>query len=254
MPATAIDLTSLPRKDGNRPMTKQTILAIDDEVRVQQLLRTTLQLAGYHVLTASSGPEGLQMAQQPGVDLVLLDLGLPGLNGFDVLARLRQVSDIPLIIVTAWEDEDNKVRGLEMGADDYLTKPFGRRELLARIQAVLRRYHPVPRPAASGIFESGQLWVDLGRHQVMVAGNEVHLTPTEYALLAEFVGHPGRVLLHSYLLSTVWGPEYRDDVTILRASIYRLRQKIEADPARPQIVRSEPGVGYLLIQLSNSTQ
>ncbi len=233
-------------------MTTQTILAVDDEVRVLQLLRTTLQLAGYHVLTAGDGMEGLQMAQQPGVDLVLLDLGLPGLNGFDVLARLRQVSDVPVIIVTAWEEEDNKVRGLELGADDYLTKPFGRRELLARIQAVLRRYHPEPRSAASGILESGHLRVDLGKRQVAVAGNEVHLTPTEYGLLAEFVSHPGRVLLHSYLLSTVWGPEYRDDVTILRASIYRLRQKIETDSAHPQIIRSEPGVGYLLVQITDS--
>ena len=235
-------------------MTKQTILAVDDEIRILQLLRTTLQLAGYRVLTASTGTEGLQMAQQPDVDMVLLDLGLPGLNGFDVLARLRQVSDVPVIIVTAWEEEDNKVRGLEMGADDYLTKPFGRRDLLARIQAVLRRYHTEPRPADAGVFESGQLRVELGLRRVMVAGNEVHLTPTEYGLLVEFISHPGRVLLHSYLLSTVWGPEYRDDVTILRASVYRLRQKIEADPAHPQIIRSEPGVGYLLIQLSNDPQ
>ena len=110
---------------------------------------------------------------------------------------------------------------MELGADDYLTKPFGRRELLARIQAVMRRYHPEPRPAAAGVFESGHLRVDLGKRQVMVAGSEVHLTPTEYGLLAEFISHPGRVLLHSYLLSTVWGPEYREDVTILRASIYR---------------------------------
>lgn len=235
-------------------MTKQTILAVDDEIRILQLLRTTLQLAGYRVLTASTGTEGLQMAQQPDVDMVLLDLGLPGLNGFDVLARLRQVSDVPLIIVTAWEEEENKVRGLEMGADDYLTKPFGRRELLARIQAVLRRYHPELRPADSGVFESGPLRVDLGMRKAMVAGSEVHLTPTEYNLLVEFISHPGRVLLHTYLLSTVWGPEYRDDVTILRASIYRLRQKIEADPAHPQIIRSEPGVGYLMIQLSNDSQ
>ena len=178
-------------------MTKQTILAVDDEARVLQLLRTTLQLAGYHVLTAGDGLEGLQIAQQPGVDLVLLDLGLPGLNGFDVLVRLRQVSDIPVIIITAWEEEDNKVRGLELGADDYLTKPFGRRELLARIQAVMRRYHPEPRPAAAGVFESGHLRVDLGKRQVMVAGSEVHLTPTEYGLLAEFISHPGRVFLHS---------------------------------------------------------
>lgn len=234
-------------------MTKQTILAIDDEVRVLHLLRTTLQLAGYNVLTASTGPEGLQIAQQPGLDLVLLDLGLPGLNGFDVLMRLRQVCDTPVIIVTAWEDEDNKVRGLELGADDYLTKPFSRRELLARIQAVLRRYHPTSRPAAPGRFESGRLQVDLGKRQITIAGHEVHLTPTEYSLLTEFISHPGRVLLHSYLLSTVWGPEYRDDVTILRASIYRLRQKIEADPAHPQIIRSEPGVGYLLVQLSSSS-
>ncbi len=234
-------------------MTKQTILAIDDEMRVLQLLRTTLQLAGYNVLTAANGSEGLQLGQQPGVDLVLLDLGLPGLNGFDVLTRLRQTSDTPVIIVTAWEEEDNKVRGLELGADDYLTKPFGRRELLARIQAVLRRYRPQQRSTALGIFKSGHLTVNLGKRQVIVGDSEVHLTPTEFGLLAEFVGHPGRVLLHSYLLSTVWGPEYRDDVTILRASIYRLRQKIELDPAHPEIIRSEPGIGYLLVEIPGST-
>ena len=230
-------------------MTKQTILAIDDEVRVLQLLRTTLQLAGYNVLTAHNGSDGLQMAQQPGVDLVLLDLGLPGLNGFDVLSRLRQASDVPVIVVTAWDEEDNKVRGLEMGADDYLTKPFGRRELQARIQAVLRRHTPQPRSTQVGIFESGRLKVDMSRRQVLIENVDVHLTPTEYGLLTEFIMNQGRVLLHSYLLSTVWGPEYRDDVTILRASIYRLRQKIEVDPTNPQIIRSEPGIGYVMVQI-----
>ncbi len=230
-------------------MHKATILVIEDEVRMLQMLRTMLHLGGYRVLTASNGTEGLCLALQPGADLVLLDLGLPGLNGFDVLAQIRHRSDIPVIIVTAWDDEDSKIRGLETGADDYLVKPFSRRELQARIAAVLRRYGTQPRPANDTIFSSGWLRVDLTNRRVMVNEHEVHLTPTEYVLLTEFVHHPGKVIPHHQLLGTVWGPEYRDDVSILRANIYRLRQKVERDPAHPQIIRSEPGVGYLMVQI-----
>ncbi len=228
-------------------MYKATILVIEDEVRMLQMLRTMLHLGGYRILTASRGPEGLCMALQPGVDLVLLDLGLPGLNGFDVLAQLRGRSNVPVIIVTAWDDEDSKIRGLEMGADDYLTKPFSRRELQARIAAVLRRYGTRPQHLDNLVFHSGWLRVDLTNRRVTVNEHDIHLTPTEYILLTEFINQPGKVIPHSQLLGTVWGPEYRDDVSILRANIYRLRQKLEPDPTNPQIIRSEPGVGYLIV-------
>lgn len=231
------------------PMYKATILVIEDEVRMLQMLRTMLHLGGYRILTASSGPEGLCLALEPGVDLVLLDLGLPGLNGFDVLAQIRHRCDVPVIIVTAWDDEDSKIRGLEMGADDYLTKPFSRRELQARIAAVLRRYGTRPQPRNDQVFSNGWLRVDLGNRRVTVNEHEIHLTPIEYILLTEFVHQPGKVIPHSQLLGTVWGPEYRDEVGILRANIYRLRQKVEPDPAHPQIIRSEPGVGYLMVQI-----
>ncbi len=227
-------------------MNQATVLVIEDEVRMLQMLRTMLHLGGYRILTASSGPEGLYLALQTGADLVLLDLGLPGLNGFDVLAQIRHRSDVPVIIVTAWADEDSKIRGLEMGADDYLVKPFSRRELQARMTAVLRRYGARRQPLDNHIFCNGWLCVDLHNRRVTVNECEIHLTPTEYGLLSEFIHHPGKVIPHSQLLGTVWGPEYCEDIGILRANIYRLRQKVEPDPSRPQIIRSEPGVGYLM--------
>lgn len=230
-------------------MYKATILVIEDEVRMLQMLRTMLHLGGYRVITASNGPDGLCLALQVGADLVLLDLGLPGLNGFDVLAQIRQRSDVPVIIVTAWADEDSKIRGLEMGADDYLVKPFSRRELQARITAVLRRYGTRPQPLDDLVFCNGWLRVDLNNRRVTVNEREIHLTPTEYVLLTEFVHHPGKVISHSQLLGTVWGPEYSEDIGILRANIYRLRQKVEPDPTHPQIIRSEPGVGYVMAQV-----
>jgi len=221
------------------------ILAIDDEPRILRFLQSNLQLASYTVQTAAFGTEGLKFALETAPDLVLLDLGLPDLDGLEVLRRLRLQSDAPVIIITARDDEESMVAGLKLGADDYLTKPFSGRALQARIEAVLRRYHSVTSSANKNVeFQSGPLYVDVANRQVTLNGEPVHLTPIEFSLLTEFVCCPGRVRLPGELLTAVWGQEYRDDVTILRATIYRLRQKIEPDPASPTFIRTEPGVGY----------
>jgi two-component system KDP operon response regulator KdpE len=221
------------------------ILAIDDEPRILRFLQSNLQLANYSVQTAAYGAEGLKLALETAPDLVLLDLGLPDLDGLEVLRRLRLQSDAPVIIITARDDEESMVAGLKLGADDYLTKPFSGRALQARLEAVLRRYHSVTSAATkSAEFQSGPLHVDVINRQVTLNGESVHLTPIEFSLLTEFVCWPGRVRLPGELLTAVWGQEYRDDVTILRATVYRLRQKIEPDPASPTFIRTEPGVGY----------
>jgi DNA-binding response OmpR family regulator len=179
-------------------------------------------------------------------DLVLLDLGLPDMDGLEVLRQLRRLTDMPVIIITARDDEESMVAGLNLGADDYLTKPFSGRALQARIDAVLRRYRAVaPRLMDKTSYQSGSLFVDVPNRQVTLDGQPVYLTPVEFSLLAEFICCPNQVRLHSDLLTAVWGPEYRDDVTILRATIYRLRQKIEPNPADPTFIRTEPGVGYV---------
>ncbi len=228
-------------------MTKHShLLAIDDEPRILRFLQSNLQLANYSVQTAATGTEGLKLALENAPDLVLLDLGLPDLDGLEVLRQLRRESDVPVIILTARDDEESMVTGLQLGADDYLTKPFSGRALQARIGAVLRRYRPVSAPSSEKTqFESGPLTVDITNRQVMLEGKPVSLTPIEFALLAELIRYPGKFRLHSDLLTAVWGPEYRDDVAILRATIYRLRQKIEPDPASPRFIQTEPGVGYI---------
>jgi two-component system KDP operon response regulator KdpE len=221
------------------------IVAIDDEPRILRFLQSNLQLARYTVQTAATGAEGLKLTVETAPDLVLLDLGLPDMDGLEVLRQLRLQSDAPVIIITARDDEESMVSGLRLGADDYLTKPFSGRALQARIEAVLRRYRATPSANKSVEYHSGPLCVDAVNRQVTLDGKPVHLTPIEFSLLTEFIRCPGRVRLPSDLLTAVWGPEYRDDVTILRATIYRLRQKIEPDPSSPQFIRTEPGVGYI---------
>jgi two-component system KDP operon response regulator KdpE len=222
------------------------VLVVDDEPLILRFLQYNLRLAGYTVFTATSGTEGLRLADAQSPDLVLLDLGLPDLDGLEVLRQLRRRADMPVIIITARDDEESMVGGLNLGADDYLTKPFSGRALQARIDAVLRRYRSVvPRPMEKPIYQSGPLFVDVPNRQVTLDGKPIYLTPVEFSLLTEFICCPNQVRLHSDLLTAVWGPEYRDDVTILRATIYRLRQKIEPNPADPTFIRTEPGVGYV---------
>ena len=222
------------------------ILVVDDEPRIRRFLRTNLDLAGYVTIEAEDGLGALHLFEQHALQLVVLDIGLPGgLDGFQVLERIRQISDTPVIMLTARTAEDDKVRAFEMGADDYLTKPFGSRELSARVKAVMRRSSRKGDEPQSMI-RVGDLKIDLASRQVAVADRPIKLSRTEFNLLVELARYPNRVLTHGQLLTQVWGNEYRDDVEILRATIWRLRQRIEPDARAPKYIMSEPGVGYSL--------
>lgn len=225
------------------------ILIVEDEPRVSRYLRSSLQMAGYDALVAPDGVKALELVQENRPDLVLLDLRLPRMNGLEVLENIRQQFDMPVIVLTANDTEDDKVKALMLGADDYLTKPFGTRELQARIVAVLRRYRPAE-PAAEKAtqYENNALRIDFAARQVTVESKAVHLTPTEYRLLVTMAENTNRVLTHDYLLAHVWGAEYADDVHILRATIWRLRQKVETDPTNPNYILNEPGIGYRLVR------
>lgn len=223
------------------------VLTVEDESRISRYLRSSLQMAGYDVLVANDGVQALEQVQAYQPDLILLDLGLPHMNGYEVLERVRQTSDVPVIVLTALDTEDDKVKALMMGADDYVAKPFGNRELQARIISVLRRVRPNVEPHRRDTnYVNGGLRIDLLTRTVTVDGTTVHLTPTEYRLLVTMSENTNRVMAHDYLLSNVWGAEYADDVHILRATIWRLRQKIEQDPASPIYIVNEPGIGYRL--------
>lgn len=223
------------------------ILTVEDEPRISRYLRSSLQMAGYDVLVAGDGVKALELVQENRPDLVLLDLGLPRMGGFEVLEHIRKQFDMPVIVLTALDTEDDKVKALMMGADDYLPKPFGNRELQARIVAVLRRYQAAePAAKKETVYQNGGLRIDYSTRQVTIDGSAVHLTPTEYRLLATMAENTNRVLTHDYLLTHVWGVEYSDDVHILRATIWRLRQKIEHDAANPHYILNEPGIGYRL--------
>ncbi len=222
------------------------ILVVDDEPRIRRFLHTNLDLAGYVAIEAEDGPTALKLFEQHALQLVVLDIGLPGdLDGFQVLERIRQTSDTPVIMLTARSAEDDKVRAFELGADDYLTKPFGSRELSARVKAVMRRSSPL-RDEPQSMLSVSDLKIDLATRQVAVGERPVKLSRTEFNLLVELARYPNRVLTHNQLLSQVWGNEYRDDVEILRATIWRLRQRIEPDARLPKYIISEPGVGYSL--------
>lgn len=218
------------------------ILVVDDEPQILRSLRTTLASHGYDVQTAASGEEALTLAEGRMPDLVVLDLVLPGLSGIEVCGYLRARSPVPILVLSARGDERDKVAALDLGADDYLTKPFGTGELLARIRAALRRaagaHGPLP------VVEAGALRIDFDRRYVTLDGAEVRLTPTEFDLLKALAAHAGRVLTHTYLLRTVWGPEYEQDSQVLRVFIGQLRRKVESDPSRPAHIVTEPGVGY----------
>jgi DNA-binding response OmpR family regulator len=221
-----------------------SVLVTDDDHRMRRLLRLNLEQAGYRVLTAEDGPAALDLTELEAPDLILLDIMMPGMDGFTFLQRVREFSDVPVILLTAKGEERDKVRGLDLGADDYLTKPFGPAEMLARVRAVLRRRQPSEEAPTELVL--GDLTINLARRRVIRQGQEIHLTPTEYKLLHELATNPGRVILHGELLSRVWGSEYRDEVDYLWTYVRYLRNKIEPDPAHPRFILSEPGVGYLL--------
>ncbi|MBN1121404.1 MAG: response regulator transcription factor [Anaerolineae bacterium] len=227
-------------------MSDTDILIIDDEPKIIKFVEASLSLAGYNILTALTGNEAKMVISSSLPDLIILDLGLPDVDGFQILEELRSYSTVPIIILTARDNESDKVKGLELGADDYLTKPFGTQELKARIEAVLRRVRWSPQPSDMIEFQRYSLHVDFQRRRVTVNDEIVHLTPTEYDLLRVLIQNSGHVLTHGDLLSRVWGDEYRNDLAILRVNISRLRQKLEEDPRQPRYIVTVPGVGYTL--------
>ncbi len=222
---------------------KIRILVVDDERAIRRFLNTSLSAHGYAVYEAAAGEEALAAVVAHRPDVLILDLGLPDIDGTEVVRRLREWSQLPILILSVREHERDKIAALDAGADDYLTKPFGVGELMARLRAALRR---VAQPATESTFACQELAVDLARRRVTVAGQEVQLTPTEYDLLRVLVRHAGKVLTHHYLLQQVWGPEYSGELHLLRVNISNLRRKIEPEPARPRYILTEPGVGYRL--------
>ena len=219
------------------------VLVVDDEPAIRRFLHAILSAHGYEVFESDDGPGALVDVSAHRPDVILLDLGLPGMDGVEVTQRLREWSAIPIIVISVRGAEGDKIAALDAGADDYLTKPFGSGELLARVRAALRR---TTQPAGEPLFTSDDLVVDLGRRRVSRAGQEVTLTPTEYDLLRVLVSHAGNVLTHHQLLRAVWGVGYDDELHMLRVNISNLRRKLEPDPARPHYILTEPGVGYRL--------
>ncbi len=218
------------------------ILAVDDEPQILRALRTSLTARGYEVLTAPNGETALDLLSGDGFELVVLDLGLPGIDGVEVIRRLRGWSPVPVIVLSVRDAQADKVSALDAGADDYVTKPFAMGELLARMRAVLRRRGPGD--VAPPVVRAGDLEVDLARRLVTRHGRPVHLTPTEFALLEQLVTNPGKLLTHRWLLQKVWGDAYSDESHYLRVYVAGLRKKLEPDPAAPSLILTEPGVGY----------
>jgi two-component system KDP operon response regulator KdpE len=226
------------------------ILIVDDEPGIANAVHRNLAAHGFTVSIASTGSEGLDRYSKQHPDLVLLDLGLPDMDGTKIIETIRATSSTPIIVLSVRENEGDKVRALDLGADDYLTKPFGVDELLARIRVALR-HAAHPSSGAQATFRDGDLEIDIERRRVTVAGQEVRLTPTEYDLLRALVGKPGRVLTDRMLLQEVWGPDYGSEAHYLHVYVGRLRKKIEPDPQRPVHIVTEPGVGYRLADRSS---
>jgi two-component system, OmpR family, KDP operon response regulator KdpE len=222
-------------------MSNGRVLVVDDEQSIRRAVGRALAARGYRVELATDGEEALAVAAAFQPDLVVLDLNLPALDGLEVCRQLRGWSPVPILVLSVREDEPDKVAALDLGADDYLTKPFGIDELMARVRALLRRAQGAPRPAR---FRTDDLQIDLDARRVTRAGIEVHLTKTEWALLAELCHHPGKLLTHRWLLERVWGPGYAGDVDVLRVFVSQLRKKLEQDPARPKLIATDPGIGY----------
>ena len=223
-----------------------TVLVVEDEPSMAKFLRTSLSTEGYRVVLASTGAEALSLARTHNPDVVLLDLGLPDMDGMDVTKALREWSTRPIIIISARGQEEDKVRALDVGADDYLTKPFGTSELLARMRVALRHSQRAREGRTEPVLAVGDWRVDLDKRQVFAGEREVHLTPNEYKLLAYLMKNAGKVLTHRQLLKEVWGPAYATQTHYLRVYMVQLRHKLEAEPAEPRRLLTEPGVGYRL--------
>ena len=229
----------------------RTILVVDDEERMARFIRLNLEHDGFHVIEAYRGLQAVQTMRDALPDLILLDVMLPDLDGFEVLRMIREVSSVPVIMLTAKGEEDDRVRGLELGADDYVTKPFSPHELVSRARAVLRRTDQSGgAPASEAIQVDDRLKIDFARREVWVEGKLVKLRPTEYRLLYHLVQNAGWVLTYDQLLSKVWGYEYRDEPHYVRLYINYLRQKLEADPANPKYILTERGVGYRFVDFN----
>ena len=226
---------------NNEPL----VLAVDDEPGVLRLIKLELTTQGLRVITATDGEEGLRMAEQQRPDLIVLDIMMPDISGLEVMRRLRERSSVPIILLTAKDHDQDKVRGLDLGADDYLIKPFNPEELSARVRAILRRGIRTT-DGEENIIAIGDVEIDLTRRLVKKHGEVVSLTRTEWMLLQQLAANAGKVMLNTELLSKVWGPEYRDDLQYLRVWVSRLRGKLENEPSKPRLIKTLQGIGYLL--------
>jgi DNA-binding response OmpR family regulator len=220
------------------------VLAVDDEAGILRLIKLELTTQGFRVVTAESGEEALRTAEEQRPDIALLDIVMPEMTGLEVMRKLRERTTIPVILLTAKGSDADKVRGLEMGADDYIAKPFSPEELSARVRSVLRR--TVGSSSTENIVHVGNIEIDLNRRLVKREGELVVLTRTEWMLLQHLAANAGKIMLNTELLSKVWGPEYRDDLQYLRVWVSRLRRKLEADPSKPQLIKTFQGIGYML--------
>ncbi len=226
--------------------TGPSLLLVEDDPQIRRFLRASLRAHGYALLEAREAREGLAMAAGNPIELVLLDLGLPDMDGLEVVRRLREWSTVPVIVISARGQEADKVAALDLGADDYVTKPFSVPELLARVRVALRHAARDAGAVAESSFRVRELEIDAEAHTVRLAGAEIHLTPTEFKILVLLARHPGRVLTHRQLIAAVWGQAHVENTHYLRVHMHALRHKLEAEPARPQYLLTEPGVGYRL--------
>jgi DNA-binding response OmpR family regulator len=229
-------------------MNQFRVLVVDDEPRIRKFLELRLKTSGYKVLTASNGFEALEQVEAQEPDLVVLDVVMPKKDGFETLKELRAFSSVPVIILSAKETDTDKIKGLELGADDYLAKPFSPEELAARIEAIRRRLVSSQDRKVVEFITLGHMAIDLRKHIVVVSGKEIQLTRIEWLLLSELARNAGKLMLYGDLLAKIWGPEYRDDVQILRTWVSRLRHKIEQEPDQPVIIRTVPKAGYMIDQ------
>jgi DNA-binding response OmpR family regulator len=227
---------------------EHAILVVDDEPKYVFIIKLNLEARGFRVIVGRDGEEAVKLAATEQLDLIILDIMMPGLNGFEACRQIRQFSPVPIIMLTAKAEESAKIEGLDVGADDYITKPFSIDELLARVRANLRRVELNEQSTPEADFQAGEFRIDRSQQRVSIGDREVSLTATEYRLLNELVNEAGRVLVPEYLLATVWGPGYEGDEAVLRQAMYRLRQKLEPNPKEPRYLLSKRGLGYMFVR------